>query len=72
MLRSILTCISLAAAATIAVTPVSANGPDPSEPYYRTYDSSGCFTYMNVGTPEDPNWVLILVEPPTGGGRNQN
>lgn len=68
MLRSIVTCILLATAATIAVTPASADGPDPSAPYYTECDSSACYTYMNPGSPEDPNWVLISVEPHGGGG----
>lgn len=67
MLKLIATCISLIAAATIAVTAVSANGPDPTKPYWRTCDSSGCYTFMNVGTPEDPEWVLISTEPPDTG-----
>ncbi|WP_066531833.1 hypothetical protein [Erythrobacter sp. CCH5-A1] len=37
---------------------------------FRLCDASACFVYQNFGTPEDPNWVLVSIEPIIRGERN--
>ncbi len=40
--------------------------------YYRYCDNASCYSYWNTGTPDDPNWVLVSVEPRRPGGQHEN
>ena len=75
MFKSFAKCFAVAALMTVGATGASAQSADwdsDQDGYYRYCDAAACYTYWNTGTPDDPSWTLISVEPVRGGGREVN
>ena len=73
MLKSFAKSIAFVSLAVAGLSAASAQITDEDGDGYFSYcDAGACYTYWNTGTPEDPNWVLVDVEPRSPGGKHEN
>lgn len=63
--------LALAGAALTPVATTSAQATT-NPPEVRVCDASACITYWNIGTPTNPVWIIVKIEPITRGEPNVN